>query len=367
VAGRTRLGVVLQVDPPAATEIDGLRRALGDGMLGRVAPHVTLVTPVNVPAAGLGDALAVLRAAAAATPAPLRLELGPATTFHPVTPVVYLAVGGDLDALESLRQQVVRPPLARTMTHPFVPHVTIADDMEVARIPAAVAALAGYRTEVTVDRLHLLRETPGRIWRPIADMPFGPPAIVARGGLPLELTTSRLLDPVAAALLATGEPRSREPGDAASPAAVHAPDAVGPAAGDARDVIGPGTGDGRDAVGTAAGGPPARAPAGSVRDSGLPTAGASAAGNLGRGGPLAATSAELLGDVDRWAVTARRDGEPVGVASGAVVGDRLDVEALVVAPEHRGQGIGRHLRAAVQHFAGVRSVAWPPIRPSSSG
>jgi 2'-5' RNA ligase/GNAT superfamily N-acetyltransferase len=316
-----RLGVVLQVDPPAASEIDGLRRALGDGMLGRVAPHVTLVTPVNVPAAELGEALAVLRAAAAAAPAPLRLELGPATTFHPVTPVVFLAVGGDLVALESLRQRVVQPPLARTMTHPFVPHVTIADDMEVARIPAAVAALADYRTEVTVDRLHLLRETPGRIWRPIADMPFGPPAIVARGGLPLELTTTRLLDPLAAALVAADD----------------APGAVGPAAGGARDTVAPAVGD-----------PPA-------------------AGDLDRGGPPAGGSAALLGDVDRWAVTARRDGEPVGVACGVTVGDRLDVEALVVAPEHRGQGIGRHLRAAVQHLAGVRSIAWPPIGPSSSG
>ena len=285
MAGRIRLGVVLQVDPPAATEIDGLRRALGDGALGRVAPHVTLVTPVNVPAASLADVLAVLQSAAAATAAPLHLELGPATTFHPVTPVVYLAVGGDLDDLGSLRERVSRSPLARTMTHPFVPHVTVADDMAPARIPAAVVALADYRTEVTVDRLHLLRETPGRIWRPIADAPFGPPAVVARGGLPLELATSRLVDPVTAAALLDGD----EPGSGA------------------------------------------------------------------------------LDDTGRWAVTARRDGEPVGVACGVTVGDRLDVEVLVVAAEHRGQGIGRHLGAAVDHLAGVRSVAWPPISPSSSG
>ena len=285
MAGRVRLGVVLQVDPPAATEIDGLRRALGDGGLGRVAPHVTLVTPVNVPAASLGDALAVLRSAAA-TAAPLRLELGPATTFHPVTPVVFLAVGGDLDDLESLRERVLRPPLARATSHPFVPHVTVADDMAPERIPAAVAALADYRTEVTVDRLHLLRETPGRIWRPTADVPFGAPAVVGRGGLPLELTTSRLVDPVTAATLLA-----------------HA----------RLDEVGVGD------------------------------------------------------DTERWAVTARRDGEPVGAACGVVVGDRLEVEVLVVAPEHRGQGVGRHLRAAVDHLAGVRSVAWPPIRPSSSG
>ncbi len=143
----------------------------------------------------------MLRAAAASRVGPLRLRLGPATTFHPVTPVVYLAVDGDVDALVALRDAVFRPPLGRRLTHPFVPHATIADELDPARIPAAVAALADYRAEVTIDRLTLLAESPGRIWRPVADTPFGPPAVVARGGLPLELTVSHLVDPEAARLL----------------------------------------------------------------------------------------------------------------------------------------------------------------------
>jgi 2'-5' RNA ligase len=287
---RHRLGVVLLLDPPVATEVDGLRRALGDGALGRIAPHITLVSPVNVADRDLAGALAVVREAASAT-SPLRLMLGPVTTFHPVTPVVYLAVGTDPDApaapaaLADLRDGVFRPPLARPLTHPFVPHVTLADEMALDRIPAALAAMADYTVPVTVDRVHVLAEGPGRIWRPIADAPFARPAVVARGGLPLELTVTRLVDPLTARLLA------------------HA---------------GPGPG----------------------------------AGEVGSG---------------PWAVTARREGEPVGVAHGITIGDRLEVEALVVAPEHRGQGVGRHLRAAVEHLAGVRSVAWPPIRQSSSG
>lgn len=38
-----QLGVVLLIPPPIATEVDGLRRALGDGARPRIAPHVTLV------------------------------------------------------------------------------------------------------------------------------------------------------------------------------------------------------------------------------------------------------------------------------------------------------------------------------------
>jgi len=293
---RHRVGVALLVPPPVATEIDGLRRALGDGTRGRIPAHVTLVPPVNVTASALADALAVLRAAAASRVGPVRLRLGPATTFHPVTPVVYLAVDGDVDALVALRDAVFRPPLARRLTHPFVPHATIADEMDPTRIPAAVAALADYRAEVTIDRLTLLAESPGRIWRPVADTPFGAPAVVARGGLPLELTVSHLVDPEAARLL------RHPPAAAPEPAAGEGPD---PARGE---------------------------PASPGPDPGP--------------GP--------------WAVTARRDGRVVGVAHGVTIGDRLEVGALVVDPEHRGQGIGRHLRAAVVHLAGVRSVAWPP-------
>lgn len=168
---RRRLGVALLVPPPVATEIDGLRRALGDGALGRIPAHLTLVPPVNVPADGLPGALELLRAAAKAT-RPLNLRLGPAATFDPVTPVVYLAVGGDVEALRALRDRVFVPPLERPLTHPFVPHVTVADDMDPDRIPAAVEALADYVADMHIDALHLLEEGRGRIWRPIADAPF---------------------------------------------------------------------------------------------------------------------------------------------------------------------------------------------------
>lgn len=166
---RRRLGVALLVPPPVAAEVDGLRRALGDGSLGRIPPHVTLVPPVNVRAEALPDALAVLRAAADRTP-PLDLRIGPAATFHPVNPVVHLEVGGAVELLASLRDRALVPPLERAITHPFVPHVTVADDMDPARIPAAVTALADYVVDVRIDTVHLLEEGRGRVWRPIADV-----------------------------------------------------------------------------------------------------------------------------------------------------------------------------------------------------
>src|SRR5439155_23711411 len=90
-----------------------------------------------------------------------------------------------------------REPLARPLTWPFVPHVTIADEMEPARIEAAVAALRGYRAVVTFERVHLLEEGAGRDWKPIAAAPFPAPAVVGRGGIELELSVSDALDPEA--------------------------------------------------------------------------------------------------------------------------------------------------------------------------
>lgn len=202
---RLRLGVALLVPEPFATEIDGLRRACDDGALGRVPPHLTLVPPVNVRVDDVPAALRRLREAAAIT-RPFTLRLGPPSTFLPATPTVHLAVGGRGDAtsvLRRLRDAVFVAPLERDLTHPFVPHVTLSDDMEPELIPAAIAALSGFVVEVRFERVHLLQEQrhgdAHRGWVPVADAAFGPAIVVGRGGVELDLAVCTLLDPEATA------------------------------------------------------------------------------------------------------------------------------------------------------------------------
>jgi 2'-5' RNA ligase/GNAT superfamily N-acetyltransferase len=196
---RRRFGVVLLLRGAVGAEVDGLRRALGDPALGRVPPHVTLVPPVNVREQDVDAALGVLRSAAAAT-RPFRLTIGPPTTFLPDNPVLYLAVDGPV---ETVRDRVFRAPLARTLTWPFVPHVTLLDGGAEARLRAAVEALADYRAEVLVDRVHLLeerrRDDGVRVWEPVADVPFAAPAVIGRGGLELEVGESEAMAPDVAA------------------------------------------------------------------------------------------------------------------------------------------------------------------------
>lgn len=202
---RHRIGVVLLVPQPLATELDGVRRALGAPERDEVPPHLTLVSPTNLRDRELDFALELVRRAATAA-APLQLELGPVATFAPVTPTVHLGVRGDgVDALAALRAAITKsPPLDRPDRHEWVPHVTLAQEVEPkARLEAACAALAGWQAAVTVDRVHVLRQHEGdHRWVPIADAALAPAAVVGRGGVELELVVTMRPDPEAAALLA---------------------------------------------------------------------------------------------------------------------------------------------------------------------
>jgi len=99
--------------------------------------------------------------------------------------------------------------------------VTLADEAAPDRIQAALTALGSYRTEVWFERVHLLEEGPGRVWTVAADAAFRRPAVVGRGGLPLELTVTARADPLVARW-------------AASAWAVHDPDEDAPFAVTAR-------------------------------------------------------------------------------------------------------------------------------------
>jgi 2'-5' RNA ligase len=202
---RHRLGVALLLDPPGSFEVDGLRRALGDTALGAVPAHVTLVPPVNVRSEHLGDAMRVLRKAANDQAGPLAVDLGPVTTFMPASPVVYLAVGGpDLDRLARLRQAVVAGPMLRPDHWPWVPHVTLTDDAPADRIEAALAAMFSYSSATVFDRVVLLEEREHR-WQPLADACLGRAAVVARGGLELEIVEGRVLGPDVVAMAGGAE------------------------------------------------------------------------------------------------------------------------------------------------------------------
>lgn len=175
--------MALLVPEPASIEIDGLRRACGDSAIARVAPHITLVPPVNVRESDVEGAFELV-SAAAASEIPLSATLGPAATFHPINPVAYLAVDGPI---RPLRERVFTRPLYRTVDLPFVPHVTIATDASPDRLAQIVVALADYRVDVVFESVDLLEQSDDRVWRSIATFALGPPQRSGTGGIVTEV------------------------------------------------------------------------------------------------------------------------------------------------------------------------------------
>ncbi len=199
---RRRYAVALLIPEPARHGIDALRHALGDTQRFRIPTHITLVAPLNIRDDELDGALAVVRDAGARS-RPLRLELGPAETFLPDAPVLYLAVGdqGAVRALRTLRALLMVVPFERPDERPYVPHVTLLTHGSPEKIHAAVQALCDARFGAVVEYLTVLECHEDSVWRPAAEVPLGAPVVVGRGSVDVELAISTVVDPEAKRLM----------------------------------------------------------------------------------------------------------------------------------------------------------------------
>jgi 2'-5' RNA ligase len=174
---RRRFALALVIPPPVSTEIDGLRRALGDRQLGRIEPHITVVPPINLHEDQIADALAVAQAAAAGRE-PLVLRLGPVDTFGPESRVRFLAVE-PWAPLQELYRACWTGVLERPERRSYHPHVTVDIDGGVEGEDPAVGLLSAYRADVLVDRLTVLEHVEGdedvpRRWITYNAYRFGP-------------------------------------------------------------------------------------------------------------------------------------------------------------------------------------------------
>jgi 2'-5' RNA ligase/8-oxo-dGTP pyrophosphatase MutT (NUDIX family) len=166
-----RLGVIARLPEPLGIHVQSWRRALGDPAAGRIAPHLTLVPPQTVAERELDRAVALVERAAAEA-VPFLVELDGAATFLPDNPVAYLVVREGGPALHALEAALQASPLDRR-THPFHPHVTVAQDLPDERIEAAARELAGFRATFPVREVSLMREDRDKVWRPAATATVG--------------------------------------------------------------------------------------------------------------------------------------------------------------------------------------------------
>lgn len=195
---RLRLGVVLLFAPAVSAALDTLRLALGDPGRERIEPHLTLISPLSLPAARLGEVSELLGRVASGT-APLRVRLGPPATFFPLSPVVYSPLIEGAGQVRALRRLVAVAPLERRSQWPYVPHVTLHEDATQGRIEAALGCLDNFSAMASVECIALMHRESGKRWEVLADFVLsGRPQRVGTGGFELLLAAAGRPDPQAA-------------------------------------------------------------------------------------------------------------------------------------------------------------------------
>lgn len=158
------IGVAIGIPEPFATELQSWRRWVGDPMADLIPPHITLLPPTELDAHRLAEAERHLRAVAGRHQ-PFEIGLAGTDTFQPVSDVVFVTVSGGTDQCALLERDVRAGPLHRPVTFPYHPHVTVAHDVQQARLAAALEGLGRYRAAFPVTVFTLFEQGRDGMWR----------------------------------------------------------------------------------------------------------------------------------------------------------------------------------------------------------
>ena len=168
------IGVAIALPSHYAAQVRAVREAAGDPMADVVPPHITLLPPTAVDVDSLDEVMRHLRNVAAGTQ-PFDVRLDQVGTFRPVSPVVYLDLSRGAPECDRLQGRVrdEAGPLARPLSFPFHPHVTLAHEIADDHLDVAAAAGAELDVDFTAARLHLYRLRPEGVWEVAESFVFG--------------------------------------------------------------------------------------------------------------------------------------------------------------------------------------------------
>jgi 2'-5' RNA ligase len=159
----TVLGIVVPVPEPWAQLLVDWRAKVGDPQASMVPPHVTLLPPTAVAVADRTLISAHLAEVARAHP-PFDMHLSGTGTFRPVSDVVFVAVARGIGNCELLANDMRRGPLARSLSYPYHPHVTVAHDVPADMLEFAYAGLADLSAEFRVEHFTEFERSADGAW-----------------------------------------------------------------------------------------------------------------------------------------------------------------------------------------------------------
>ncbi|MBI2816125.1 MAG: 2'-5' RNA ligase family protein [Acidobacteria bacterium] len=156
--------------------IDSLRRRFDPGLACWLA-HVTLLSPRSLPEP-LDTLLEAIRQQSASFE-PFDVTISRVETFWPVSGVVYLGISEGAERLAQLHESLNAGPLAFAEPHPYVSHVTIAQQLSQIEKDAIMKEVReewvryGVETCFRVESLFLVKKTPENRWIDLAPIRLG--------------------------------------------------------------------------------------------------------------------------------------------------------------------------------------------------
>jgi len=156
--------------------VDSLRRRLNPNFAAWLA-HVTLLPPralLTPP-----EELLVPIRQRCRSVEPFVVSLGRVHTFWPANGVVYLSVSAGGARLAELHEALNCDHLACNENYPYVPHVTVAQELDEAGTHAALQAISSAWSDFPnsqsfrIESLVLVRQMDGSRWIDLATIPLG--------------------------------------------------------------------------------------------------------------------------------------------------------------------------------------------------
>lgn len=183
--GTVTVGVAIAIPAPYGSTLQQHRESFGDPLARSIPSHITLLPPTQLPATLLpptqlpprqpdaGHDVSAHLAEVASRTAPFEIHLRGTASFRPVSPVVFVQVVEGIGRCELLEREVRSGPLARELSFPYHPHVTVAHDLPTAALDEAFVALADFECRFDVASLHLYEHGSDGVWRPSRAFAFG--------------------------------------------------------------------------------------------------------------------------------------------------------------------------------------------------
>jgi 2'-5' RNA ligase len=179
VGSQISIGVAISVPAPYSESLTRARIEAGDPEALAIAPHITLMPPSVIEPEQMDEVRTHLREVATQH-SPFVVALAGTDSFRPISPVVFVAVTEGAEGCAELHGSVIEGPLEQQLRFPFHPHVTIAHDLDDARLDDAGRSRAEFEARFPVAQFALYEYGDDGVWREVEN--FSLVAHEAAGG-----------------------------------------------------------------------------------------------------------------------------------------------------------------------------------------